>query len=206
MRAGAASAPCALDALRESTPSKRIRPRVGVYSPTSIRATVDLPQPDSPTRANVSPRADLEGHAVDRVQQLRAACRSSTRFEPGRGDVEDPRARRLAERSMQRVERHAAGRPADRSVRGCHRVALAYGRRASCSQQPPARRSARARAARSRQRSNACGQRGLNAQPGGIATGRGIAPSICARRARVLAERRDRAHQARGVGMLRPRG
>ena len=38
-------------------PSKRISPRVRPYSPTSMRATVDLPQPDSPTSASVSPRA-----------------------------------------------------------------------------------------------------------------------------------------------------
>ncbi len=39
-----------------STPSKTIEPALGRYRPTTQRATVDLPQPDSPTRAKVLPR------------------------------------------------------------------------------------------------------------------------------------------------------
>ena len=42
----------------------------------------------------------------------------------------------------------------------------------------------RGRAARRRQRSNACGQRGLNGAAGGMAVSRGIAPSICSSRSR----------------------
>ncbi len=38
-----------------SCPLNRKRPRVGWYSPTSTRATVLLPQPDSPTSASVWP-------------------------------------------------------------------------------------------------------------------------------------------------------
>src|SRR3546814_12527733 len=39
-----------------SQPSKRTRPPLGRCSPTTRRATVDLPQPDSPTRLKVRPR------------------------------------------------------------------------------------------------------------------------------------------------------
>ena len=38
-----------------STPSKRMLPDVGGTSLTRVRATVDLPQPDSPTSPTVSP-------------------------------------------------------------------------------------------------------------------------------------------------------
>ena len=54
-----------------------------------------------------------------------------------------------------------------------------------------------------RQRSNAKAQRGLNGQPGGIAESRGIEPGIWTSRAGVARQRRDRAHQALGVGMQR---
>jgi hypothetical protein len=54
-----------------------------------------------------------------------------------------------------------------------------------------------------RQRSNARAQRGLKAQPRGIALRRGIAPSIWTRRSRVVDDRRNRPHQADGIGVLR---
>ena len=38
------------------SPSKRISPPVGGRSRTAMRASVDLPHPDSPTRPSVSPR------------------------------------------------------------------------------------------------------------------------------------------------------
>ena len=40
-----------------SVPSKRIVPAVGSISRSTKRAVVDLPQPDSPTSASVSPRS-----------------------------------------------------------------------------------------------------------------------------------------------------
>ena len=69
-------------------PSNAIVPRVGAYSPTISRATVDLPQPDSPTSASVSPRAIVEGRRRRPRAAARAACARCTRFEPGRRDVE----------------------------------------------------------------------------------------------------------------------
>jgi hypothetical protein len=40
-----------------STPSSATLPEVGSSSRITVFATVDLPQPDSPTRHSVSPRA-----------------------------------------------------------------------------------------------------------------------------------------------------
>ena len=68
--------------VRVSMPSKRTRPRVGSYRPTSSRATVLFPQPDSPTSASVVPLRDLEADIVDRMNEL-AALRSRTRFSHG---------------------------------------------------------------------------------------------------------------------------
>src|SRR5690606_9455886 len=44
------------DSCERSRPCTTIRPAVGFSSPTSSRANVDLPQPDSPTPPRVSPR------------------------------------------------------------------------------------------------------------------------------------------------------
>ena len=70
-----------------SWPSKVKPPRVGSYRPTSSRATVLLPQPDSPTSASVWPLLDLEADAVDGMQQL-ARLALDHAVEPGRRDVE----------------------------------------------------------------------------------------------------------------------
>jgi hypothetical protein len=40
-----------------SWPSSRMRPEVGVSKPASMRSSVDLPQPDEPSRAKISPLA-----------------------------------------------------------------------------------------------------------------------------------------------------
>jgi hypothetical protein len=56
----------------------------------------------------------------------------------------------------------------------------------ACSQQAACVRPALLRSGRSRrQRSITCGQRGLKAQPAGMAFSRGMAPSICNNRSRV---------------------
>src|SRR5215469_13057312 len=39
----------------DAAPSKRISPLVGGRSPSIMRASVDLPQPDSPTSPRISP-------------------------------------------------------------------------------------------------------------------------------------------------------
>ncbi|MCY1449371.1 hypothetical protein D9M71_661040 [compost metagenome] len=38
-----------------STPSSRIRPSVGRSKPASMRSRVDLPEPEPPSRAKISP-------------------------------------------------------------------------------------------------------------------------------------------------------
>ena len=43
--------------LARSTPSISTCPRLGSSSPTTMRASVDFPEPDSPTSPNVSPRS-----------------------------------------------------------------------------------------------------------------------------------------------------
>ncbi len=49
-----------------STPSSSICPRVGRRKPSTRLRSVDLPEPDEPTNATVSPAADLERHVVER--------------------------------------------------------------------------------------------------------------------------------------------
>ena len=49
-------------------PSSLISPASSGRSPVSARASVDLPEPDSPTRASASPRCDLQVHPVDGAQ------------------------------------------------------------------------------------------------------------------------------------------
>ena len=48
-------------------------PEVGGSISVTMRASVDLPQPDSPTTASVLPGLDREGHAADRLQPRRLA-------------------------------------------------------------------------------------------------------------------------------------
>ena len=60
--------------LNGSMPSKRTVPESGRSSISSVRASVDLPQPDSPTRPRVSPRP--------RSRSMPSSARS--RFWPGR--------------------------------------------------------------------------------------------------------------------------
>ena len=52
-------------------PSKQIRPSLGSSSRVMRRTSVDLPQPDSPTRPTHSPARDREAHVVDRVEPAR---------------------------------------------------------------------------------------------------------------------------------------
>jgi hypothetical protein len=118
---------------------------------------------------------DLEAHAVDGAQD-RAPLLLQYAVEPGRRDVEE-----LGDVSRL-DDRLAGGRG---SSHGLHYGAHAAARpaAASCSQQaasalPAGNRSGRSR----RQRSNTRGQRGLNAQPAGIAVSRGMLPSICVSR------------------------
>ena len=52
-----------------SLPSNSTLPPVGSSSRVISRPMVDLPQPDSPTTPRVSPGADVEVDAVDRLHR-----------------------------------------------------------------------------------------------------------------------------------------
>ena len=83
-----------LKAAWASCPSNWKPPRVGPYRPTRRRATVLLPQPDSPTRASVLPRSIVKltpSTACSRTRGLR----SNTRLSQG-GDTSKLRARSWA--------------------------------------------------------------------------------------------------------------
>ena len=55
---------------RTSVPSKRIVPPSGSIRRSTRRPVVDLPAPDSPTSASVSPALERERHVVDRREPL----------------------------------------------------------------------------------------------------------------------------------------
>ena len=118
------------------------------------------------------------------------AAPSTTRLSHGR---------RHRTRGSGPARRRAEARPTPSSMHGAPprpapRRAASRRRRS----RPACSRSGRS----TRQRANACGHRGLKAQPAGMALSRGIEPSICGQ---PLAGRRstrwDRAHQAPGVRM-----
>ena len=58
-----------------STSPKRTRPLSGRSSPTTVRASVDLPQPDSPTSADHLARIDVQVDVVQRRARRRSAQR-----------------------------------------------------------------------------------------------------------------------------------
>ena len=60
----------------------RTSPAEGGSRPTTIRATVDLPEPDSPTIAKVSPLAISKPTRSTAVRNFRGS-RSSTRLSQG---------------------------------------------------------------------------------------------------------------------------
>ena len=57
-----------------STPSTRMRPEVGFWKPTMLRAVVVLPEPDSPTIAWVVPRGTLK--------EMSSTARKASRLPP----------------------------------------------------------------------------------------------------------------------------
>ena len=57
-----------------SLPSMAISPDVGRSSPAMVRSSVDLPQPEGPTKTTNSPSSDLQ---IDVVQHVDGADRTS---------------------------------------------------------------------------------------------------------------------------------
>src|SRR4029453_15415920 len=64
---------CRLLSVEVSTPSKTIRPEVGSSRLSTIWATVDLPEPDSPTIAVVVPRFTLKETSSTALKSLEPA-------------------------------------------------------------------------------------------------------------------------------------
>ena len=156
---------------------RRVQTRRSAARPSTCRSPTRRPGP-------ASPRGRSRDDAVDGLEQ-RARLALEHAVEPRRRDVE--RARDVDELE-QRVGALAVRQPC--ASQHAARVA------------PTASSSGRSR----RQRSTARGQRGWNAQPSGMASRRGIVPSIWVRRSRSVDDRRDRSHEADGVGMRRAGG
>ncbi len=135
---------------------------------------------------------DREGHVGDRRQQLARQALGQA-IEPRLRDVED--ATEVLDLDQRRGgHRRRRSRSCGRRVRnGCRASRRPASAASRCELRPY----------RSRTGANARGQRGWKAQPVGIASSRGIEPGIWTSRSLFAVERRDRAHQALGVGMQR---
>ena len=130
---------------------RRMLPAVGGSRPTIMRASVDLPQPDSPTMPSVRPRGPSSDDAVDRAQHRprRAGTGAGRR-----------RIRRTTSSDARTMSAHAAAAPARMQ-------------RAQCSSP-----TGPARSRRRGTRASASSQRGAKAQPGGSALVGGGRPGI----------------------------
>ena len=150
-----------------------------------------LAEPDSPTSAKVSRRPMAKETSVDGLEERACGSPSRTRlsqgFETSKTRVRPLRRAPAAWRS-----------PAVMAAGPCRR-------RSATSQQATCDCSGRhrARAARRGSARTRCAQRGWKAQPGGMASSRGIAPGICTSRVALPPVDGDRAHQALGVGVVR---
>ena len=92
-------------------------PAVGATSPTAARASVDLPQPDSPTRPTIWPALDRRG------SRPRRRARGRRRGARSRRRRREPRAR-SSRRATGRRGRRAAGRRSATSGGTCCDAAL----------------------------------------------------------------------------------
>src|SRR4051795_10426677 len=98
-----------------------MRPSLGAYRPTIRRATVDLPQPDSPTRPTVSPFS-MSSDTWSTARRMRRGSRSSTRLSHGRETSKS----RLTPSSLSSGMQPAGGaaRPGGQKVRALGQAAL----------------------------------------------------------------------------------
>src|SRR5262245_59203071 len=91
-----------------------MRPALGAYRPTMSRATVDLPQPDSPTSASVSPRWTSK-LTPSTARSRRRGSPSITRLSQGRETSKSRLTAARLSRFMQpaggaaRLRRHQVG-------------------------------------------------------------------------------------------------
>ena len=164
------------------------------------RPSVDLPQPDSPTMPSVSPRADLERDAVDRVHVL-ARPRGGRDVDRDRevlDEVDAPRGARA--RSPAAVTRSPA--PARRRATRPAGQAAPPGRDGTRPSGPG--RLARAAPAASRRARSGAGSGARTRQPvGGSQQRRRRAGNRREPADARPVDARDRAEQPPGVGMLR---
>ena len=181
-----------------SAPAKTIEPAVGSCRRVTSRASVDLPQPDSPTRPTVSPRDDVEVDAVDGVHD--ALAREEVSFGSGKCFTQ---AATCEERPARRP---IDGRGSPRSSGGA-----SGGAQRSAGLRHPAARGAPGASTGEQLgvlRAFLDGERGSAArkrQPDGQARGSGGWPSMVISR-RSLGLRIDARHgvqQRPGVGMAR---
>src|SRR6185503_4467351 len=89
-----------------STPSNTMEPALGAYRPQMSRATVDLPQPDSPTRESVSPRLMVK-ETPSTARRSWRDWRSITRFSHGL-DTSKTLVRSFTSRSVSAMHRPIA--------------------------------------------------------------------------------------------------
>ena len=166
-------------------------------------ATVDFPEPVSPTRPSVSPRAIESEIAVDRVDDAQPAAQDDAA--PDRevlDEVANLDERVEASRRRHRHERgaaHAAAfRPSTTRRPVARRVSTARWHATSCPD-----REGRSFGTSLEHTSNAYGQRGWNGQPLGTWIRLGGSPRIgCRRSLRGAPQARRRLEQAPGVRML----
>src|SRR5688572_24246224 len=175
-----------------SVPSKNTDPRVGVYRPQMSRATVDLPQPDSPTSDSVSPRL-ISKETPSTAFRICRGERSITRFNHG-GDTSKNFARSRTSMSVSGMHRPFApvGRRLRRSLLG--RVQPAGGVRLRGRQQVGALDLAAVEDARAARVERAAHGDRVEARHRAFDLRQAL---------ELLADGRDRAHQTRCVRVLR---
>ena len=157
-------------------PSKRISPRSVRSSPTRARASVDLPDPDSPTRASASPRRiSRSTPSTARSRRSSPRNRAPTR-EPTGNDTETSRAESSGSAGTTAVVSFSgavmAGPDLPRRPPACVRSA---GRRWTARGTPGSGRSG---VSLVRQSSSTNAHRGWNRQPDGGLTRLGGEPGI----------------------------
>ena len=164
--------------LAHGDPVEENLPALGSIGRISAAPIVDLPQPLSPTSANVSPRRSGEADAVDRRDGhgLGAGEQATAGLEALVRPETSSRSRSCSCCGLKRLDEQAGGGfvfpDSLRAGRSLRQAAMAYL------------------------------QRGSNAQPGGIAFGAGTVPGMAGRRSRSdVVERADAGEQALRVGM-----
>ena len=185
--------------LGDVRPSNVTVPAVSSCSRMMHRPSVDLPQPDSPTRPSVSPGPDLEADVVDRVHPADLALDDDAVLDREvLLDVLDAQQHFPVVGHFPVVARGHAGSSDSSGWIARSRCVPLLGHGPG-GRRPDGRRRPclSARGPRSRQRSNRCGQRGPNAQPSGRLSIDGGRPSIAV-------SRRGRGRSSRAIDPSRP--